>query len=222
MSIAGSGGIDAKGIAVDTASVSIAGSGDIDAQASNTAAVSIMGSGNVELTGGAKCTVCKAGSGQRPLLHSDLLTIAGESGGMNRTAALALLSSAVSSQAIAAERTLSVTTFDRVRIDGPYKVKVATGVSPFAKVSGSPAAIDGVSVDQQGRTLIIRNNPSAWGGYQGKGRGPVEISVGTPDLSPPGSTARDRSPSTRSRDCRSTSPFRAAAPPPSATPTSTR
>ena len=37
MSIAGSGGIDAKGIAVDTASVSIAGSGNIAAQASNTA-----------------------------------------------------------------------------------------------------------------------------------------------------------------------------------------
>ena len=103
---------------------------------------------------------------------------------MIRTAALALLFSAVSSQAFAAERTLSVTTFDRVRIDGPYKVKVATGVSPFAKVSGSPAAIDGVSVDQQGRTLIIRNNPSAWGANDnGKGRGPVEISVGTPDLS---------------------------------------
>ena len=103
---------------------------------------------------------------------------------MTKTATLALLFFAPATQAIAAERTLSVTTFDRVRIDGPYKVNVATGVSPFAKVSGSPAAIDSVSVDQQGRTLIIRNNPSAWGANDsGKGRGPVEISVGTPDLS---------------------------------------
>ncbi|NUS99958.1 MAG: hypothetical protein HOP96_03175 [Sphingomonas sp.] len=103
---------------------------------------------------------------------------------MTRSAVLALLASSLATQAVAAERTLSVTTFDRVRVDGPYRVKVATGVSPFAKVSGSPAAIDGVSVDQQGRTLIIRNNPSAWGANDSShGRGPVEISVGTPDLS---------------------------------------
>jgi hypothetical protein len=103
---------------------------------------------------------------------------------MNRTAILALCLASLASPAFAAERTLSVTTFDRVRVDGPYKVKVSTGVSPFAKVSGSAAAIDGVSVDQQGRTLIIRANPSSWGGsYPGEGRGPVEVSVGTPDLS---------------------------------------
>lgn len=103
---------------------------------------------------------------------------------MNRTAILAFCIASVATPALAADRTLSVTTFDRVRVDGPYKVKVATGVSPFAKVSGSPAAIDGVSVDQQGRTLIIRANPSSWGGsYPGAGRGPVEVTVGTPDLS---------------------------------------
>jgi hypothetical protein len=108
----------------------------------------------------------------------------GESGGMNRTAILAFCVASIATPALAAERTLSVTTFDRVRVDGPYKVKVATGVSPFAKVSGSAAAIDGVSVDQQGRTLIVRANPSSWGGaYPGEGRGPVEVLVGTPDLS---------------------------------------
>ena len=108
----------------------------------------------------------------------------GESGGMNRAAILASCIASLASPATAAERTLSVTTFDRVRVDGPYKVKVATGVSPFAKVSGSAAGIDAVSVDQQGRTLIIRSNPSSWGGsYPGEGRGPVEVTVGTPDLS---------------------------------------
>lgn len=107
-----------------------------------------------------------------------------ESDGMNKTAILAFCLASLASPAIAAERTLSVTTFDRVRVDGPYKVKVTTGVSPYAKVSGSAAAIDGVSVDQQGQTLIIRANPSSWGGaYPGEGRGPVEISVGTLNLS---------------------------------------
>ena len=102
---------------------------------------------------------------------------------MNGKAILALCATALSaSSATAAERTLSVTTFDKVRIDGPYSVRLTTGVSPFAKVSGSAAAIDAVSVDQQGKTLIVRGNPSAWGGNPGQSRGPVEISVGTQDL----------------------------------------
>ena len=108
----------------------------------------------------------------------------GESGGMNKAAILAIFLATVPTAAAAADRTLSVTSFDRVRVEGPYKVSVATGVSPFAKVSGSTAAIDGVTVDQQGRTLIVRPNSSAWGGsYPGQSRGPVEISVGTGDLS---------------------------------------
>ena len=107
----------------------------------------------------------------------------GESGGMKNAAILAFCFAAIASPALAADRNLSVTTFDRVRVDGPYKVTVTTGVSPFARVSGATSAIDAVSVDQQGRTLIIRSNPNAWGGrYPGEGRGPVEIKVGTADL----------------------------------------
>jgi hypothetical protein len=122
----------------------------------------------------------------------------GESAGMNRTAILVILiAMSAASPAGAVDRTLSVTTFDKIRIDGPYKVNLTTGVSPFAKVSGSPAAIDGVSVDQQGGTLVVRGNPSTWGGYPGQGRGPVEISVGTQALSAvwingPGSLAVDK------------------------------
>lgn len=122
----------------------------------------------------------------------------GESGGMSKTAILAFfIAMFAASSAGAVDRTLSVTTFDKIRIDGPYKVKLTTGVSPFAKVSGSPTAIDGVSVDQQGGTLVVRGNPSTWGGYPGQGRGPVEISVGTQTLSAvwingPGSLAVDK------------------------------
>jgi hypothetical protein len=122
----------------------------------------------------------------------------GESGGMNKTAILAFfIAAAAASPAGAVDRTLSVTTFDKIRIDGPYKVVLTTGVSPFAKVSGSPAAIDAVSVDQQGGTLVVRGNPSSWGGYPGKGSGPVEIAVGTQTLAAafingPGSLAIDK------------------------------
>ena len=122
----------------------------------------------------------------------------GESGGMNKTAILALfIVAAAASPAGAVDRTLSVTTFDKIRIDGPYKVTLTTGVSPFAKVSGSPAAIDAVSVDQQGGTLVVRGNPSSWGGYPGKGSGPIEITVGTQTLTAafingPGALAVDK------------------------------
>jgi hypothetical protein len=86
--------------------------------------------------------------------------------------------------AVAAERSYSVTSFDRVRIDGPYQVMLTTGVAPFAKASGTQASLDGVSVKVEGRTLIVRADTSGgWGGYPGEGRGPVTIALGTHELS---------------------------------------
>ena len=70
-----------------------------------------------------------------------------------------------------------------MRVDGPYKVKLTTGVAPFAVASGSASAIDRVSVEVEGRTLIVRQNRDSWGGYPGQAPGPVEIEVGTHDLS---------------------------------------
>jgi Protein of unknown function (DUF2807). len=87
------------------------------------------------------------------------------------------------SPAMAAERNYSVTSFDRIRVDGPYRVTLNTGVPPFAIAKGADNAIDRVSVAVQGRTLIVRQNPGAWGGYPGQAPGPVEIEVGTHDLS---------------------------------------
>ena len=94
-------------------------------------------------------------------------------------AALALLAA----PATAAERNYSVTSFDRVRVDGPYQVTVKTNVAPFARASGSQASIDGVSIKVEGRTLVVRSDSSGgWGGYPGEGRGPVTIDVGTHEL----------------------------------------
>ena len=76
-----------------------------------------------------------------------------------------------------------VTDFDRIRVDGPFKVTLKTGVAPFASASGSAAATDRVSIEVQGRTLIVHPNASSWGGYPGNSAGPVEIAVGTHDLS---------------------------------------
>lgn len=90
---------------------------------------------------------------------------------------------AIAAPAAAANRSFTVTGFDRVRVDGPFMVRLTTGVAPFAKASGSPAALNGVSIEVQGRTLVVRKNPSSWGGYPGESPGPVEIAVGTHDLS---------------------------------------
>ncbi|HVL29126.1 MAG TPA: DUF2807 domain-containing protein, partial [Sphingomicrobium sp.] len=77
----------------------------------------------------------------------------------------------------------SVTSFDRIRIDGPYQVSLKTNVSPFARAVGSQGALDGVSVKVEGRTLIVRATPGgSWGGYPGADRGPATISVGTHEL----------------------------------------
>lgn len=100
---------------------------------------------------------------------------------MKHAAFVALL---LAAPAGAAERNYSVTTFDRVRIDGPYQVTLKTNVSPFARASGTQAALDSVSIKVEGRTLVVRANSGAgWGGYPGEARGPVTIEVGTHEVS---------------------------------------
>lgn len=84
--------------------------------------------------------------------------------------------------AAAATRNFGITGFEKVRVDGPFKVTVATGVAPFARASGSPAALDRVAIDVRGNTLVVHSNLDSWGGYPGKDAGPVEISLGTHDL----------------------------------------
>jgi len=97
-------------------------------------------------------------------------------------AALCLLTLAAAPVS-AATRNFGVSGFDRIRIDGPYRVRVATNVPPSAIASGPQQALDGLAVEVQGRTLIVRNAKQSWGGYPGAANGPVEISIGTHDLS---------------------------------------
>ena len=95
------------------------------------------------------------------------------------TAALAILAGA---PAAAAERRFTVTDFDRILVDGPFHVTLATGRSGSAVATGSTQAIDRVSIEVQGRTLRIRPNRSAWGGYPGKDPGVLAIKVSTHEL----------------------------------------
>lgn len=83
----------------------------------------------------------------------------------------------------AATRNFGITGFDKVRIEGPFNVSLKTGVAPFARASGSPAALDRVAIEVRGNTLVVHSNLDSWGGYPGKDAGPVEISLGSHDLS---------------------------------------
>ena len=59
---------------------------------------------------------------------------------------LVVAASAIAMPAGAATRNFGITSFDKVRVDGPFKVRLTTGVAPFASATGSPAAIDRVGL----------------------------------------------------------------------------
>nr|WP_294848677.1 DUF2807 domain-containing protein [uncultured Sphingomonas sp.] len=82
----------------------------------------------------------------------------------------------------AATRNFGITGFDRVRIDGPYDVRLTVGVPPFARAVGAKSsALDSVSIRVEGRTLVIRKT-EAWSSGDGD-NGPAMIELGTHELS---------------------------------------
>jgi hypothetical protein len=69
---------------------------------------------------------------------------------------------AVTAPLEAQDRTAFVTQFDRVRVDGPVEVHLATRAGPGARITGAPDAVD---VHVEAGTLIVRAGPrSASGG----------------------------------------------------------
>jgi hypothetical protein len=92
------------------------------------------------------------------------------------------LALAVAMPAFAAERRYTVTDFDRIQVDGPYQVTLATGRASSARASGSPAALDALTVAVEGRTLRIRRDQSAWGADWKRGSGQVSVILTTQNL----------------------------------------
>lgn len=89
---------------------------------------------------------------------------------------------AAAAPAAAAERVYSVNDFDRVIVEGPYVVTLATGRPSSAVASGTREALDRVSIDVRGQTLRIRRNRQAWGGNPGADTGLVTIRLATRTL----------------------------------------
>ncbi|MCJ8158604.1 head GIN domain-containing protein [Sphingomonas sp. LaA6.9] len=82
----------------------------------------------------------------------------------------------------ATERGFTVTDFDRIRIDGPYQIEITTGRSTTAKASGDRDAVERVSLQVQGRTLMIRPDRSIWGANGAASAGPVTIRLSMGEL----------------------------------------
>jgi hypothetical protein len=94
-----------------------------------------------------------------------------------------LLLALVPLPANAADRTVSVSSFTRIRVDGPYVVEVRTGVGPAARASGDRSAIERVDLSQNGGTLVVRAGSGGWGERpSGRPSRPVTITLGTPRL----------------------------------------
>ena len=69
----------------------------------------------------------------------------------------------VSAPARAAERIYSVGSFDRIRVEGPFDVRLTTNASPGASAEGDPRATQDLDIRVEGTTLIVRAGVSGWG-----------------------------------------------------------
>ena len=83
--------------------------------------------------------------------------------------------------ATAAERTIGVGSFDRVRIDGAFDVRIATGESPRATLSGDARAIEAVDLRVDGTTLSVRRRNTDLASARAAA-GPVVVTLAAPSL----------------------------------------
>jgi hypothetical protein len=83
----------------------------------------------------------------------------------------------IATPAFAADRNFTVTNFDTIRVQGPYRVTVTTGQAPSARASGPQRALDAVSVEVQSGALIIRRISTTAGGPIAGDGGAISIAV---------------------------------------------
>jgi len=96
-------------------------------------------------------------------------------------APLFLIAAAMPAQA--AERVWNIASFDRVRVDGPFEVRIATGSSPRATASAAdPALLERLRLDVQGTTLSLRLDRGT-GDYAARGSDAATVfTLSTPAL----------------------------------------
>ncbi len=84
----------------------------------------------------------------------------------------------------AEERGFTITSFNRIEVNGPFSVRVTTGRGPSARAVGDARAINEIAVSVTGRTLRVRRNVSSdWGGFPGReGNARAVLNLTTPEL----------------------------------------
>lgn len=80
---------------------------------------------------------------------------------MRRFASLALLLTLAGAAPADDERSFMVTSFERLRVDGPFEIEVADG-SPGATATGDRAALDRLDIHGDGTTLVIGTVAGGW------------------------------------------------------------
>ncbi|HYD12758.1 MAG TPA: DUF2807 domain-containing protein [Allosphingosinicella sp.] len=93
---------------------------------------------------------------------------------------LALLTlAALAAPARAADRAIPVADFNRLIVEGPYRVELIVGRPTTAVASGSREGLDRVSIETTGQTLRIRPRRNLWGANAAADPGPVTIRLTT-------------------------------------------
>lgn len=100
---------------------------------------------------------------------------------LSLTLALAAAALAGTAPAAAAERGFTITSFDRIRVEGPFVVTLTTGRPVSARATGDAAALDRLRLRVEGRTLLVRVDRTDSGFAQSR-QGPLTIALSTPDL----------------------------------------
>jgi hypothetical protein len=97
--------------------------------------------------------------------------------------AVALCVVALPAAASAAERRVYIASFEKVRVQGPFEVRIATGAPAAATLSGDRAVIDAVEVQGEGATLVLRSRIRRWQDQPRGGAGtPVVVTLSTQAL----------------------------------------
>jgi hypothetical protein len=99
------------------------------------------------------------------------------------TRAIAVLMAAgLACPALAADRSYSVTEFDKIDSDGPWQVSVETGKPPSARATGAQTGLDHLLIEVRSQRLVIRVQKGGWGERSFLKPGPVTIRVTVPGL----------------------------------------
>lgn len=72
--------------------------------------------------------------------------------------------------------------FERLRVEGPFRVVVTAGRSPAARVSGDARQIERVEVRLDGTTLVVRPAIGRWQEEPATTATPLAITLATPNL----------------------------------------